>query len=241
MKISRAMAVGSRIGRFGVGIIIAGAIIATPAAAFAAGNGYTPGGTGTGGTATGLPGSVVSTTTIQPSGGTANATVGNATISITVQAGTFTGPVQVVVTDASSSAITPPGGASIVVTFGIGFYVNGTKVTGTFPAVTVAVSSPSITVGSTVYFVTGSGLQSVSGAAVKAGSATFTITSDPVVEVATPPAAAAAAATGSGSAIAGATSAQTGKPFFLESLLAGGLIALGTLLLLALRLRRRTA
>ena len=73
-----------------------------------------------------------------------------------------------------------------MVTFGIGIYVNGTKVTGTFPAISITVSSPSITAGSTVYLVTGSGLQSVSGDSVKAGSATFTITSDPVIEVATP-------------------------------------------------------
>jgi hypothetical protein len=108
------------------------------------------------------------------------------------------------------------------------------------PAVTVTITSPSITAGSTVYFVTGSTLQSVSGAAVKDGSATITITSDPVAEVATP-VAAAATATGSGSPIVGATSTQTGQPFFLESLAAAGLIAFGSLLLVGLRLRRRTA
>jgi len=43
-----------------------------------------------------------------------------------------------------------------------------------------------------------------------------------------------------GTAIAGATSAQTGKPFFVEGLLAAALVAFGSLLLVALRLRRRT-
>jgi len=223
--------------RLGAMGLIAGAITLTPAAAFAAGSGYTPTTGGTGSTATGLPGSVVSSTTIQPSGGTANATIGNCTITVNVPAGAFTGPVQVTITDASASSVTPPSGATTVVTFGVGFYQNGVKVTGTFPAVTVTVSSPSITAGSTVYFVTGSGLQSVSGAAVKAGSVTFTITSDPVVEVATPVSAAATSA--AGAAISGATSAQTGKPFFLEGLLAAALAVFGSLLLVAFRLRRR--
>jgi hypothetical protein len=225
----------------GVGLLAVGTVLAAPTAAFAAGTGYTPAAPAPGGTATGLPGNVVSTTTIQPSGGTANATVGSATITATVPAGAFTGPVQVVATDASSSAVAAPGGGSTVVTFGIGIYVNGAKVTGTFPAITITVSSPSITAGSIVYLVTGSGLQSVSGDSVKAGSATFTITSDPVIEVATPAGATTAAGVAAGSAITGATSAQTGKPFFLEGLLAVGLLALGTLLLVALRVRRRTA
>jgi len=228
----------------GVGFLIVLAILLTPEAVFAAGTGYTPGGPTNGGTATGLPGSVVATTTIQPSGGTANATIGDSTIVATVPAGAFTGPVQLVVTDASTASVTPSEGTSAVVTFGIGFFINGTKVTGTFPAVTITISSPSITAGSTVYLVTGSTLQSISGAAVKNGSASFTITSDPVAEVTSPVTAAVTAtatATGSGSPIAGATSTQTGQPFFVESLAAAGLIALGSLLLVGLRLRRRTA
>jgi hypothetical protein len=240
MKSERATSAIARM--FGIGLLAAGIVLAAPTAAFAAGTGYTPGAPAPGGTATGLPGNVVSTTTIQPSGGTANATIGSTSITVTVPAGAFTGPVQLVVTDASSSAVAAAGGASTVVTFGVGFYVNGTKVTGTFPAVTITVSSPSITAGSTVYFVTASGLQAVSGDSVQAGSATFTITSDPVVEVATPVAiSAAAGVTATGAAITGATSAQTGKPFFLESLIAAGLLALGTLLLVGLLVRRRTA
>ncbi len=225
--------------RWGAILLVAGSVLLTPTAAFAAGSGYTPPAGGSGTTATGLPGSVVTSTTIQPSGGTANATIGNSTITVTVPAGAFTGPVQVVVTDASASNVTPPSGTTTVVTFGVGFYQNGVKVTGTFPAVTVTVASPSITAGSTVYFVTGSGLQPVSGAAVQAGSVTVTVTSDPVVEVATPVGAAATGA--AGTAISGATSAQTGKPFYLEGLLAAALTAFGALLLVALRLRRRTA
>jgi hypothetical protein len=227
--------------------VVIAATLAAPAVAFAAGTGYTPTPAPTpGGTASGLAGTVVSSTTIQPSGGTANATIGNSTITVNVKAGTFTGPVQVVVTDASSSSVTPSGGGTTVVTFGLGIFENGSKVTATFPAITVTVSSPSIKAGTTVYFVTGTGLQAVSGDSVTNGSATFTFTSDPIVEVITPPATttAAAAAGGSassGSAIAGATSGQTGKPFMLEGGLAIALVVLGTLMLVGLRLRRRPA
>jgi hypothetical protein len=219
-----------------VGLSLA-AGLAMPATAFAAGSGYTPVGTPTtGGTASGLAGTVVTSTTIQPSGGTASGTVGTATITAKVPAGTFTDPVQLVLTDATSSAVTPTGGGKVAVTFGIGIYENGTKVTGSFPAITVTVSSSSITAGSTVYLVTSSGLQAVSGASVSNGSATFSITSDPTVEVTTP-----AAAAGTTGAIAGATSGQTGKPFRLEEGIAISLLAFGGLLMLGLRLRRRSA
>jgi hypothetical protein len=227
-------------------IVAVAASLAAPAVAFGAGTGYTPAPNPTpGGTASGLAGTVVSSTSIQPSGGTANATIGNATITVTVKAGTFTGPVQVVLTDATSSSVTPTGGGATVVTFGVGFFENGSKVSGTFPAVTVTVSSPSIKAGTTVYLVTGGSLQSVSGAAVTNGSATFTISSDPIVQVVAAPvsttAAAGAVAGSSGSAIPGATSGQTGKPFLLEGALAVTLLLIGGLMLVALRLRRRPA
>ena len=118
------------------------------------------------------------------------------------------------------------------------YTVLGVKVTGSFPAITVTVTSPSITAGSTVYFVTASGLQAVSGDSVKAGSATFTITSDPTVEVA---ATAVAATSGTSTAIAGATSSQTGKPFILEGGIAALLCAVGAVLLVAVRRRGRPA
>ncbi len=221
------------------GLAFAAALLVAPTAAFGAGTGYTPGGTPTpGGTATGLAGTVVSTTTVQPGGGQATGTVGSTTVTATVPAGAFTGAVQVVMTDASSSAVVPPGGGTAIVTFGIGIFSNGVKVTGSFPAITITVTSPSITAGSTVYLVTGSGLQSVSGDSVKAGSATFTITSDPTIEVATTTA---AAATTAATPIAGATSSATGKPFLLEGGIAVALVALGTTLLIAVRRRGQPA
>ena len=165
--------------------------------------------------------------------------VGSATITATVPPGTFTGAVQVVMTDAASSYLAPSSGGSPVVTFGIGIYVNGSKVTGTFPAIGVTITSPAITVGSTVYLVTGSGLAAASGAAVQAGSASFSITSDPVVEVSAP--VGTVGTSSAGTAIAGATSGETGKPFRLEEMVAIALLAFGALILVALRLRRRTA
>ncbi len=234
--------------------LAAGSALAGPTRAYAAGSGYTPtGAPTTGGSATGLAGTVVTSTTIQPSGGTASGVVGSATITAAVPPGTFTGAVQVVMTDATSSYLAPGSGGSAVVTFGIGIYVNGSKVTGTFPAIRVTITSPAITAGSTVYLVTGSGLQAATGASVQAGSASFSITSDPVVEVTAPVATTASGGAGaassgttsggtaSGTAIAGATSGETGEPFLLEELVAVALLALGALILLALRLRRRTA
>ena len=210
------------------------AVVGTTAPAFAAGSGYTPSNTPTpGGAATGLAGTVVTSTTIQPSGGTATGTVGTATVSVSVPAGAFTGPVQVVLTDATASSVTSSAGSTIV-TFGVGIFENGTKVTGTFPAITITVHSSSITAGSTVYFVTGSGLQAVSGDSVTNGSATFSITSDPVVELV------AATAAAAGSPIPGATVGVTGKPFLLEGAIAASLMAFGALLLIGLIFRRRT-
>jgi hypothetical protein len=233
------LTITSRLALGGCGLVMAGALLVAPSTAFGAGTGYTPGGAPTtGGTAAGLAGTVVSTTTIQPGGGVATGIVGNATITATVPAGAFTGPVQVVMTDATSSAVVPPGGGSAIVTFGIGIYSNGVKVTGSFPAISVTVTSPSITAGSTVYFVTASGFQVVSGDSVKAGSATFSITSDPTVEVA---AAAVAASSAASTAIAGATSSQTGKPFILEGGIAALLCAVGAVLLVAVRRRGRPA
>jgi len=225
------------VGAVGCGLVALASSLIVPGSAFGAGSGYTPAGTpAVGGTATGLAGTVASTTTIQPSGGTATATVGSATIVATVPAGAFTGPVQLVETDATSSAVTPPGGGTPVVTFGIGIFSNGVKVTGSFPAVTVTVTSPSIVAGSVVYLVTGSGLQAVRGASVTAGKATFSITSDPTIELATP---VTAASTASATPISGATSVQTGKPFLLEGGLAALLCVAGALLLLTARRRGR--
>lgn len=216
------------------GLAVGGTVLLGVPAAGAAGTGYSPSPPAPGGTATGLPGSVVTVATVQPSGGNGTSTIGSASLSVTVPSGTFSVPTQLVTTDASGSSIAPPSGGSAAVVFGVGFYQNGTKVTGTFPAVTVTVSSPSITAGSTVYLVEGTKLVAVQGATVKNGSATFTISSDPTVEIA-------AAASGTTTAIPGATTVHTGKPFLLEGGIAGLLVVSGGAILLAARRRRRTA
>jgi hypothetical protein len=130
-------------------------------------------------------------------------------------------------TDAQAAAVAPTSG-STVVTVGIGFFVNGTKVTGTFPAVPVTISCASIAAGSTVYFVNGSSLQAISGASVASGSVTFNVTSDPTVQVVS-----------ASSSVPGASNVITGKPFLLEGILAIGLVASGSLMLRRLRHRRR--
>lgn len=217
---------------FVVGIAVA-ASITTTSAAFAAGSGYGPTGPTPGSTVAGLPGPVVTSATIQAGGGTASGAIGGATVTAAIPAGAFPSPTQLVLTNASGSAVAPPGGGASVTTFGVGFYVNGTKVTGTFPAVTITETSASIKAGSTVYIVVGTTLQAVSGAKVTNGSATFSITSDPIIEIAT-------TATGSTS-IAGATAVQTGKPFLLEGGMAAALILVGGMLLIRARLRRNAA
>jgi hypothetical protein len=50
------------------GLAVGGAVLLAAPAAFAAGSGYTPSTPTPGGAATGLPGSVVTVTTLQPSG-----------------------------------------------------------------------------------------------------------------------------------------------------------------------------
>ena len=209
----------------------AGVVGAAPLA-FAAGNGYSPGTPTPGGTAPGLPGSVVCVNTEQPSGGKPSCSLGSATITVTVPPGTFSGPTQVVVTDAGSSSVTPPRGGAVVLTFGLGFYQNGSKVAGTFAPVTVTVSDPSITSGSSVYFVINGVLQPVSGATISNGSVTFKLSSDPTVEVTSP-------ASTSSAQVAGATTVHTGEPFLLEGGLAALLVLGGSALLILAVTRRR--
>jgi hypothetical protein len=212
-------------------------VVGTAGPAFAAGSGYTPGGNPSpGGTATGLPGTVITSTAVQPTGGTVSATVGTASISVDVPAGTFTSATQLVVTDATSSAVTPSSG-SVVVTFGVGFFVNGTKVSGSFPSVTVTVSVPGAASGDTVYLVSGGALSPVSGASVSSGAVTFTITEDPVIELVSAP----GGATAGTGAIAGGSTVQTGRPVVGQLAGAFLLLLVGGVLLAVRRLRRPVA
>ena len=215
------------------GVAVGVAVMTMAPAASAAGGGYTPGTPVPGGTATGLPGSVVTVTTIQPGGGKATAVVGASTISATVPAGTFSVPTQAVFTDAGGVSVTPSAGGTVIVTFGVGFYQNGTKVSGSFSPVKITVTNPSISSTTTVYFVVNGVLEPVSGATVSNGSATFTITSDPTVELTS-------ALSATATAVPSATTVSTGEPFLLEGGVASVLV-LGGALLLARSLRRRPA
>lgn len=217
-------------------IFSAAALVMAPSTvASAAGNGYTPGTPSPGGVAPGLPGHVDTVTTVGAGGGTATGSVGSSTITVTVGPTSFGQPVQVVMTS-------PPGQSNgngkdkgqIVALFGLGFYENGSKVTGSFPPVTVTVTSPNIVAGSTVSFIVNGNLVQVPSSQVTAGSATFTISSDPVVEVTN-------VAGTAPIAITGATAAVTGEPFGLDEILSAFLVLLGIALLLTLRLRRRAA
>jgi hypothetical protein len=200
-----------------------GAALAGPVWAAGAGGSNGGGTGGTGGTGAGAPaGTVVSTTTVQTSGGSATGAIADGTVNVSVPAGAFTVPTQVIITDDSTSGN---------VAFGIGFYQNGAKVTGSFPAVSCSITSPSITSASTLT----SGGATYPSTFVPAHTLDFTITSDPTFAVVTP------AALSSTSAIAGATSASTGEPFLGEGLVAAALVVGGGLILLRLRLRRPPA
>jgi len=230
----------ARVARAVLGVALGiGAAVLASSAAFGAGTGYGggTGGGGTGGTG-GVAGTVVSTTTIQPTGGSGSGVVGSSTINVTVPPSAFNGPVQLVITDATSSSPGSVSGNSVVVSFGIAFYENGSKVTGTFPAVSASVSGPNITASSVLY---------LNGSTTPYPSTfspphtlNFTVTSDPNFLVAQAATAAALSQSSTGS-IAGGTTAQTGEPFLGEGLVAGVLVLCGGLVLVGLRLRRRTA
>jgi hypothetical protein len=130
----------------------------------------------------------------------------------------------------STSGVTVPNPDIIVLSFAVNFCENGAKVTGTFPVpVTVTVTDPAIKPGQTLFMVTPGGLVPVPTASIGTGSFTLTITGDPEFVL----------VTSTTTVIPGATTVVTGKPFLLEGIIAGGLVLVGSLLLLRLRFRHR--
>ena len=119
------------------------------ASAFAAGTGYSGSGTGGSSGTTGSPGapagftSVLTTETIQPSGGAVSA--GGVTVNI--PNGDFTVPTQVSILEGTNSALTGlPSGVTPVISFGIVFMQDGSKVTGTFPSpIPVTITNSAVT------------------------------------------------------------------------------------------------
>ncbi|MGH9073893.1 MAG: hypothetical protein ACRDZQ_07205 [Acidimicrobiales bacterium] len=221
-------------------------MLSIPSVAFAAGSGY--GGPGPAPTGTGAFSSVVEVVTVQPSGGTVTVTVDGATITIVVPPGTFTSPVQVVITAGDLTSIGDAGvpGAKVIVAFGVQIDQNGTPVGGTFAnPISVTVSDSSITGTSKVYeLLTNGTYGAVPGATVGTGTAQVSFSSDPSFVILQPPAPPAVAPvsssgpTATGAPIPGATTATTGKPFVTEGLVALGLVGLGGLGTWRLRRRR---
>ena len=171
-------------------------------------------------------GSVVTSSDLGASGGTVSGTVGTSGVTVTVPAGDFPGGAQVAITGVTG--VTVPNPDIIVLAFGVNFCVNGAKVAGTFPEpVTVTVTDPAVKPGQTLFIVTPGGLVPVPSASIGTGSFTFTITGDPEFVL----------VTATSTLIPGATTVVTGKPFLLEGIVGGGLVLLGSLLLLRLRFR----
>jgi hypothetical protein len=213
-------------------------IVALATPAFAAGTPYGGGGGGGGGTGPGGTGggTVVTTCTVTPTAVTVcTAKIGADTITITVPANVFTNPTQIVVTDRTGLGTPPQTGATVVISFGVTFAFQGTKITGSFAPVGVAVTGPDVAAGQSVYFgsLTGNPGFVLEPSSFTNGSLNFSITSDPAVEVTS-------AGASSGTAVTGATAPVTGKPFGLEGIGAGVLVVGGSLLLFGLHRRRRS-
>lgn len=171
-------------------------------------------------------GAVVTSSTVGAAGGTVSGTVGTSGVTVSVPAGDFSGGAQVAIL--STSGITVPNPDVIVLSFAVNFCENGAKVTGTFPVpVTVTVTDPAIKPGQTLFIVTPGGLVPVPTASIGTGSFTLTITGDPEFVL----------VSATTTVIPGATTVVTGKPFLLEGIVAGGLVLVGSLLLLRLRFR----
>lgn len=220
-----------------VGITAGGFLLVTPALpVWAATGGYGP-------TAPSSPsapglGTVVCAETIGVGGGTVNAMINNAMVTITVPANTFTAPIQII---CSTGVNSPSGlnGATPQVLFAISVDQNGTKLTSSFAnPISATVSASAITANASVFRWTGTTYVMDPSWTVSAGSAMGSFSSDPAFAVAapaaaaaTPPAAAAppAAATPPLGTVPGATTAVTGKPFVGEGAAAAALIGLGGL------------
>jgi hypothetical protein len=226
-------------------IAMSGLLLSSPA--WGAGSGYSPGtgsGTGAGGsgptTPTGFT-DIVTTQTVQPSGGTVTATAGTTTVQVVVPSGALATPFQAVVTSGTTSGLSGlPSGAQPTLAIGIGFEQNGQKVTGTFNTpITVTITDSSITTAeqvviydpSTGTYVPVSEATNVANVSVTNGQVTFQVLADPYIALLAASSAAVAPAVG------GATTPVTGVPIVTEAAVGGVLVIAG--LLLAMRLRRR--
>jgi hypothetical protein len=204
--------------------------VASAVPAFAGGTPYGGGGPGGGTGLPGLPGSVVTTCTFEGPALTCTATIGSYTISVFMPAGSLAVGSQLEIT--SVADVQAPDGI-LLLAFGVGDFLNGSKVTSTFALpLTTTVTGPGITSSTVVNEATLNGTVVVPTMAGK-GSLVFAVPADPSYQLDNPVTAAAT------SSIGGATVAVTGKPFGAEEILAGVLVGFGAMLLIGLRLRRR--
>ena len=233
--------------KIAVVVAVGFAAVALPVSAFAQGTGY-EGDTG----ATGVPGgfqTVIANQTVSSSTSaqTVTGTDGAYTVTVNVPSGAFTQAECVTLTSANTSGIGNGGvsGDSAVIGLGINVSSNcstGSALTGTstsgpwVSALQVAINgtfNPSDTV--VFYNVQTGTWQPLTGATISATSITFNITADPDVAVLAP----GSASSGATPTVANATTVATGKPFLLEEIIAGALVAFGLAALFVFRVRRR--
>ena len=118
-----------------------------PTAAFAT-CGYNPGGGGGGGVPSGY-GTVLCSSTVNPSGGTASCSNRGSTVTVSVASGTFSAPTEVTFTAIPSGllGLSTFFGYKVVTAMGVIFTQNCKKVTGTLPHA-VSVSDTNSAIGS---------------------------------------------------------------------------------------------
>lgn len=224
--------------------------VATASSAFAAGSGYGPG-VNPGSPAGGGFSTVVMSKTVPASGGTFSTTSGGDTYSFNVAPGTFAVPVQVTI-EAPTDISAVHGVAGVEVLFDSKAGIPLPPASLSHP-VTVTVASPAIKAGDKVDIYSNGRYVPYTGRAVVAnGSATISLTSDPVFTVVPGPSETAvptststssntpgAATTSSNTP--GATNAHTGKPFLGEELAAGAAALIGAGGVFEITRRRRRA
>jgi len=160
-----------------------------------------------------------------------------------VPSGAFaqTGAEAVTLTSANTASIGNGGVSGDSAVLGIGINISnavGTKTNATFPsplAVTITGSfSPTDTV--VYYNATTATWATLTGVTVTASEISFNITTDP--DIAILAASTTTATTAPNTPVSGATTVHTGKPFFLEEVIAGALILFGLGALVRMRRRR---
>lgn len=210
--------------------------------AFAAGGGYGP----VPPPPAGVPGGfsqVASSQAIGSSGGTMTASSGNQAFKLEIPAGTFSAPTQVTLyTPTDLSAMN--GVAGLDIEFSDPSTGASVSQTLTHP-ITVTIQDPAIQAGYQLEIFSGGKFVPYSQGNVTSGHAVITITQDPVFAILPPSTASTGGSTpssGSPSTVPGATTVQTGKPFFGELIAAALLVGGGTTGISMIRRRvRRTA